>query len=106
MAHPENSKSQTTAQLPALTPIDFGACEPGLCHLFRIRDEASMAHGLELAQALVEGMYQLSSKVADSINSFDDAKRSEVRALAFLAETIAALTCGARLAIIKAGGDQ
>jgi len=51
-------------------------------------------------------MYQLSSKVADSINSFDDAKRSEVRALAFLAETIAALTCGARLAIIKAGGDQ
>lgn len=104
--HPENSKTKPAAQLPALTPIDFGSCEPCLCHLFRIREEGSLGHGLELAQALSEGMYQLSSRVADSINTFEDVNRSEIRALAFLAETVAALTCGARLAIVKAGGAQ
>lgn len=104
--HPENSKTKPIAQLSTLIPIDFGSCEPGLGHLFRIREEVSLSHGLELAQALSEGMHQFASRAADSINTFEDVSRSEIRALAFLAETVAALTCGARLATVKAGGAQ
>lgn len=104
--HPENSKTKTAAQLPALTPIAFGSCEPDTPHLFSIRDEASLDHGPELAAALSEGIYQLSSRVADDVNCNDPVNRNELRALAFLAETVASLTFGARIALVKAGGAQ
>lgn len=104
--HPKNSKPSLVTQLPVLRPVDFGACALDAYQLFRIRDDAPLLDGLEMAKSLAEGVHQLSLKVAEEVNKNGVAQVSELRALGFLADAIATLTFSAHLAILKAGDDQ
>lgn len=103
MTHPKNSTNTCVPQLPSLNQMEFGDLELQGVRLFAIQEGVSLIDGLRCAADLGDGVHQLASRLAASINEGEPAYLSEVRALAFLGEVASALTRASQYALQKMG---
>jgi len=103
--HPKNSITNAPLQLPTLGAMQFGDYST---LLFQVQDGGSVVEGLELASDLADGISQLCGRLCAEINNGEIAYCAEVRALAFLSDTVGALTRSARRSLERAaeGADQ
>lgn len=99
MSHPKNTTAVTPLQLPTLGVTQFGDYSTPL---FQVKDGGSVVEGLELASDLADGISQLCGRLCAEINNGEIAYCAEVRALAFLSDTVGALTRSARRSLERA----
>lgn len=89
MTHPKNSTTTPTVQLPKLKPCSFGM---EYTEMFSINPDANLIDALSIASDLSDGISQLCSRLAYSINDGEIAYLSEIRTLGFIGDVVSALT--------------
>lgn len=108
MSRPENTTGIAPTQQPVLRELSFG--DPLMEYdspLFLVQQGGKLSDGLSIAADLSDGLTQLCMRLHESINNGEIAYTSEVRALAFLSNTVCALTRSARYGLeAKEGADQ
>lgn len=87
--HPKNSTTLQAVQLPKLKPCAFGM---EYTDLFSINPDANLIDALSVASDLSDGISQLCTRLAHSINDGEPAYLSEVRTLGFIGDVVSALT--------------
>ena len=113
MLRPENTTASQKPQVQVLGKVAFG--DPLMEYtspFLSVTEGGSIIEGLQFACDLADGLTQLCMRLHGSINDGDLAYCAEVRALAFLGETVTALTRSAHRSLSKVeaiqavGGDQ
>lgn len=86
--HPKNTTPPQSAQLPDIRQMEFGNAISDGSQLFKITEGSKIVDGLYLAADLADGIKQICDRLHDDINEGDLTYCAEVKALAFLAETV------------------
>lgn len=94
------SKSKQTPQIATLRQFEFGdPLTQGTPPLMCVMAGGDVAQGLRTASELADGLQQLLRHMHMSLNFGELAFTAELKALAFLSNTIWALTSSAELAV-------
>lgn len=105
--HPKNSTTPPSAQQPLLKNVAFG--DPLMerdAPLFCVKNGGSIVHAIEMTTDLADGLTQLLARQHQAVNAGEIILTQEIRALAFLSNSIWALACSAKNALQPKEPDQ